>query len=216
MLIDLCNKNSELIFSLCRFRELLYGCSNGIIQLPLPAVTYGPAQRSCAGSSCTQCGIAALNLFCCVYVVNLLHTGKRGPCVELPGSFLWPIRKVMKKELYFDISSAEKGGSLFRISDGAGTRFYYSHSTYDDKKDEVKVFETNFESFAAFWQYLVQNKEWFYLHPLFVHPEQRDFIREQLKSVNWGIHPNKKWQESHQRQWKKVLSGPGSYYQPSI
>ena len=51
-----------------------------------------------------------------------------------------------------------------------------------------------------------------YLHPLFVHPELRDFIREQLKGVNWGVHPNKKWQESHQRQWKKVLTDPGNYY----
>jgi len=26
------------------------------------------------------------------------------------------------------------------------------------------------------------------------------------------VHPNKKWQESHQRQWKKVLTDPGNYY----
>jgi hypothetical protein len=118
----------------------------------------------------------------------------------------------MTKELYFDISSAEKGGSLFRVENSEKIYFYYNHSTYDDKKDELKVFETNFESFDLFWKYLTQNPEWFYLHPLFVHPEQRDFVREQLKSVNWGIHPNKKWQDSHQRQWKKVLTGPDGYY----
>ncbi|HVM87336.1 MAG TPA: hypothetical protein VMT76_04055 [Puia sp.] len=118
----------------------------------------------------------------------------------------------MKKELYFDISSAEKGGSLFRINDGAKIYFYFNHSIYDDKKDELKVFETNFDSFESFWKYLTQNKEWFYLHPMFVHPEQRDFVREQLKPVNWNIHPNKKWQDSHQRQWKKVLNGPDDYY----
>jgi hypothetical protein len=120
----------------------------------------------------------------------------------------------MKKELYFDISSAESGGSLFRINDDGKISFYYNHSTYDDRKDELKVFETNFESFEAFWKYLIQNKEWFYLHPMFVHPEQRGFVREQLKSVNWNLHPNKKWQDSHQRQWKKVLTAPENYYRP--
>ena len=118
----------------------------------------------------------------------------------------------MKKELYFDISSADSGGSLFRIDDNGKISFYYNHSTYNDTKDELKVFETNFESFEAFWKYLTNNKEWFYLHPMFVHVEQRAFIKEQLKSVNWNIHPNMKWQNSHQRQWTKVLSAPEKYY----
>ena len=119
----------------------------------------------------------------------------------------------MQKELYFDISSEQSGGSLFRIPNPGGEpSFLYNHSTYNDKTDEVKVFETRYPSFTAFWQELTKNREWFYLHPLFVHPEQRAFVREQLKSVNWNIHPNKKWQESHQRQWTKVLSDPESYY----
>ena len=121
----------------------------------------------------------------------------------------------MKKELYFDISSAEKGGSLFRVDDNGRIYFYYNHSIYDDRKDELQTFETNFESFGLFWEYLIQNKEWYYLHPMFVHPEQRNFVKEQLKPVNWNIHPNKKWQESHQRQWKKVLEGPDNYYRSS-
>jgi hypothetical protein len=118
----------------------------------------------------------------------------------------------MKKELYFDISSPQSGGSLFRIEDDGKLSFYYNHSTYDENKDELKVFETNYESFDAFWQELIKNREWFYLHPMFVHPEQRDFIKEQLRTVNWNIHPNRKWQDSHQRQWKKVLTGPDNYY----
>jgi hypothetical protein len=54
--------------------------------------------------------------------------------------------------------------------------------------------------------------QWWYLHPLFVHPEKREFVMNLLKGVDWSVHPNKKWQESHQRQWKKVLTGPASYY----
>ena len=120
----------------------------------------------------------------------------------------------MQKELYFDISSPESGGSLFRINNEGKISYYYNHSTYDDNKDELKVFETNYNSFNEFWDALIKNKEWFYLHPLFVHSEQREFIKEQLKTVNWHIHPNKKWQESHQRQWKKVLNDPSAYYNP--
>ena len=123
---------------------------------------------------------------------------------------------IMQKELYFDISSPESGGSLFRINKDEKIYFYYNHSTYDDNKDELKVFETNYNSFSEFWESLIKNKEWFYLHPLFVHSEQREFIKEQLKNVNWNIHPNKKWQESHQRQWKKVLNDPSSYYNPPL
>ena len=121
----------------------------------------------------------------------------------------------MRPELYIDISSAESGGSLFRIlSENGKSSFIYNHSTYDDEKDELKTFETSYPDFQAFWQELIRNKEWFYLHPLFIHPEQREFFRNQLKQVNWAVHPDKKWQESHQRQWKKVLSDPESYYRP--
>src|SRR5579872_4343495 len=119
----------------------------------------------------------------------------------------------MQRELYFDISSEESGGSLFRIAgkDGA-VSFYYNYSTYDSDKDEVKVFEKKFPDFAAFWKEITGDPKWWYLHPLFVHPEQRNFVREQLKTVNWAVHPNKKWQESHKRQWTKVLADPGTYY----
>jgi hypothetical protein len=34
--------------------------------------------------------------------------------------------------------------------------------------------------------------------------------------VDWSVHPDKKWQESHQRQWKKVLTDPDTYYRPRI
>lgn len=119
----------------------------------------------------------------------------------------------MSRELYFDISSEESGGSLYRVKGLSGVHFFYSHSTYNSKTDEVQVFETIYPDFAAYWKELTKkDAKWYYLHPLFVHPEQRDFVREQLKTVNWGVHTNKKWQESHQRQWKKVLTDPGSYY----
>jgi len=120
----------------------------------------------------------------------------------------------MPKELYFDISSEDSGGSLYRITDDKGApRFYYNHSTYDNDKDAVKVFETNYPDFSAFWKELTRDPQWYYQHPLFVHPEQRDFVRKQLETVNWNVHKDKKWQDSHQRQWKKVLTDPGSYYQ---
>jgi len=118
----------------------------------------------------------------------------------------------MAKELYFDISSENSGGSLYRIDQADGVAFLYNHSTIDPRTDEVTVFDTWYVSFEAFWKELSRDPEWYYRHPLFVHAEQRDFVREQLKSVDWTVHPDRKWQESHQRQWKKVLSDPNDYY----
>ena len=119
----------------------------------------------------------------------------------------------MQKELYFDISNESAGGSLFRITgDDGHTSFYYQHSTYDSDKDEMKVFESNYPDFAAWWKELKAGKHWFYNHPLFVHPDIRPLVKEELQQADWNVSPNKKWQESHQRQWKKVLEGGVSYY----
>ena len=119
----------------------------------------------------------------------------------------------MKKELYIDISNEDAGGSLYRVTaDNGQVHFYYNHSTYNSDTDELKVFETNYTDFAAFWKFIITDKKWFYLHPLYVHPEQREFVKKQLVNVNWAISGDKKWQDSHQRQWKKVLNDPGEYY----
>ena len=119
----------------------------------------------------------------------------------------------MQKELYFDISSERSGGSLYKIKNGKSDSFLYQHSTYNDNTGEIKIFETVYASFADFWQMFIQDKQWFYQHPLYVHPAQRDFVKAQLQKVNWSVHPDKKWQESHQRQWKKVLTDKQDYYQ---
>lgn len=121
----------------------------------------------------------------------------------------------MKPELYFDIGSPEKGGSLYRETKETGdVSFVYQHSVYDERRDEIKVFQTPYPSFKAFWQYLIKDKEWFYLHPLYVHPEIRAFIQEELKDVDWQVQGDRKWQESHRRQWNKVLTDPKDYYNP--
>ncbi len=123
----------------------------------------------------------------------------------------------MQKELYFDISAEGSGGSLYRIKDAAdNASFFYQHSTYDDNRDEIKIFETAYASFADFWQMLIKDREWYYQHPLYVHSEQRAFVSGQLGKVNWAIHSNTKWQESHQRQWKKVLTYKDDYYRSKI
>lgn len=123
----------------------------------------------------------------------------------------------MQKELYFDISSEGSGGSLYRIRDEAGkVSFRYEHSTYDDDRDEIKIFNTEYASFAQYWQMLTKDKQWYYQHPLYVHPEQRAFVKELLKKVNWAIYPDAKWQESHQRQWRKVLTDKDDYYRSQL
>jgi hypothetical protein len=119
----------------------------------------------------------------------------------------------MNKELYIDISNEAAGGSLYRVTAAEGrVYFYYNHSTYNTDTDELKVFETNYDSFSAFWASVTADRQWFYLHPLFIHPEQRAFIQTQLQHVDWTVSGDKKWQDSHQRQWKKVLQDPEGYY----
>lgn len=121
----------------------------------------------------------------------------------------------MQSELFFDISSTETGGSLYRIKNSDGTfSFMHEHSIYDAHRDEIKIYKTPYPSFEVYWQMVTRDKEWFYLHPLFVHPVIRAFIAEQLKSVNWNVQGDEKWQESHKRQWRKVLSDPEEYYKP--
>jgi len=119
----------------------------------------------------------------------------------------------MKKELYLDIGNESVAGSLYRITRDDNTVYFFHHySTYDSDSDETKFFEKDYPDFSSFWQMLLKDKNWFYQHPLFVHPDERDFIQEQLKQANWDVVPDKKWQDSHQRQWKKVLTDPGNYY----
>jgi hypothetical protein len=119
----------------------------------------------------------------------------------------------VQKELYIDISSETAGGSLYKMIGNDGSiHFYYNHSTYDSDTDELKVFETNYKNFEDFWKYIISNRQWFYLHPLYIHLEQRDFIKQQLLGVDWPVSGDKKWQDSHQRQWKKVLNDPTQYY----
>ena len=118
----------------------------------------------------------------------------------------------MRSELYFDISSEISGGSLYKLEDENGNvSFLFEHSALDESTDEMKVHKTPFNSFDSFWNELSKER-WFYMHPLFIHPRIRPFIEEQLQNVDWSVEGDFKWQESHRRQWKKVLSDPGQYY----
>ena len=121
----------------------------------------------------------------------------------------------MQSELYFDISSETSGGSLFKIKDGNGKEaFVFEHSSVDETTQEVQVHKKSFDSFDSFWDMIIKER-WFYMHPLFVHPDIRSFIEQQLLHVDWSIEGDLKWQESHKRQWKKVLTDPGKYYRGS-
>jgi len=118
-------------------------------------------------------------------------------------------------EIYLDIHSEESGGTLYRVKNENGVQFLYDYSEYDAERDDTRIFKKLFPDFESFWKHIKQkNPQWYYLHPLYVHPEQRDFIGRELKSANWSSQEGMKWQESHQRQWKKVLTDPPGYYEP--
>ena len=123
----------------------------------------------------------------------------------------------MNKELYFDIVSDEWAGGLYRITiEPEVTCFYYHHSWSDLESDDNKttVTETNYQGFADFWKQLTTNNRWFTFHPLYIHPEQRQFIKEALKKINWKLIADEKWRGMYQRQWNKVLNDPVEYYKP--
>jgi hypothetical protein len=118
----------------------------------------------------------------------------------------------MHSELYFDISSEISGGSLYKIQDENGKDlFVFEHSSVDETTEEIKVHKTTFNSFDLFWKE-ISKERWFYMHPLFVHPDIRPFIEQKLQHVDWSVEGDFKWQDSHRRQWTKVLTDPGKYY----
>lgn len=121
----------------------------------------------------------------------------------------------MLKELYFDIVSDEWAGGLYILKSEQGNSSFHYHCTASDLDAEKTVITTfDYTSFADFWKELVKNDLWFTLHPLYIHPDQRPFIKEALKKVNWNRVADEKWREMYKRQWNKVLTNPATYYQP--
>ena len=123
----------------------------------------------------------------------------------------------MKKELYFDIVSDEGAGGLYRItSPGSRVHFYYHYSITDIETDITSNHESDYPDFAGFWKTFSADRLWFCLHPLYLHPDQRAFVKKQLNAVNWNVVEDEKWREMYARQWNKVLNGPADYYAPKL
>lgn len=121
----------------------------------------------------------------------------------------------MQKELYFDVVSEEGAGGLYRLrGNNDGARFTYHYSSADLETDKVITSETSFDEFAGFWNFFVADPLWFCLHPLYIHPDQRAFVKQQLAKIDWNIVRDEKWREMYQRQWNKVLTNPAAYYSP--
>ena len=120
----------------------------------------------------------------------------------------------MVKELYFDVVSDEGAGGLYIIKDSGNASFYYHYTVTDLETDKTTVSETCHPSFDLFWKEFTRNNRWFILHPLYIHPEQRPFIRKELQRVNWNVIADEKWREMYRQQWNKVLNNPAEYYKP--
>ena len=95
----------------------------------------------------------------------------------------------MQKELYFDISSEQSGGSLFRIERDGKKVFYYNHSTYNDTSDELKVFETYYNSFSDFWQELVKKQRVVLPAPFICACRTTGFCARTIKDRKLGLTP---------------------------
>ncbi|MEJ7737664.1 MAG: hypothetical protein WKF97_09580 [Chitinophagaceae bacterium] len=121
----------------------------------------------------------------------------------------------VQKDLYFDVVSEEGAGGLYRLTNtGGGIEFYYHYSSADLESDKVYAAESRYNRFADFWKQFIRNNRWFCLHPLYIHPEQRAFIKQELNKVNWELVEDEKWRDMYRRQWNKVLGDPPVYYKP--
>jgi len=121
----------------------------------------------------------------------------------------------MPKELYFDIVSDQGAGGLYLVIAGDGsTTFYYHYCSTDLETDRVETTEANFNNFTDFWKHFTSDIKWYCLHPLYIHPELRSFIKQQLDNVSWKLVKDDHWRVMYQRQWNKVLNNPAEYYKP--
>lgn len=122
---------------------------------------------------------------------------------------------IMNKELYFDIVSEEGAGALYYITTNDGKKnFYYHYCSSDLETGDAENTETDFLNFIDFWKYFIADKNWFCLHPLYIHPELRAFIKQQLNNISWRLVTDDQWRVMYQRQWNKVLNNPAEYYKP--
>lgn len=111
---------------------------------------------------------------------------------------------------------------IFEVhADAASFTVYQEHATNQIVVEEVKFDEfselvdkdkTTFPDFYSYWKIFSQKPNWHYYHPLFIDVQYRELVREALETVDWNIFPDIKWQQSHQKQWDKVLSDPADYY----
>src|SRR5689334_8852875 len=121
----------------------------------------------------------------------------------------------MNKELFFDFVSEDGSGAVEKLAGAEKPdQYQYQYTSSDLENDKIQITNKAFDSFEAFWTAFIQNKYWYCLHPLFIHPEWRAFIKEKLKKVNWSLVEDEKWREMYQRQWNKVLTAPATYYRP--
>lgn len=81
------------------------------------------------------------------------------------------------------------GAEIFRITEGGKEQFVYRYSSmdFDENDDEVwRQGEVEYESFEEYWKEFVSQKYWLHYHPIFVHEDYKQFIREFLSRINQG------------------------------
>lgn len=111
---------------------------------------------------------------------------------------------------------------IFEVhADAASYTVYQENATNTIIVEEVKFDEfseivdkekLSFSDFNSYWKVFTQKTNWHYFHPLFIAVEYRDMVKAALEDVDWNIFPDIKWQQSHQKQWDKVLTDPANYY----
>lgn len=113
-------------------------------------------------------------------------------------------------ELLFEIFADVISYTVYQ--EGMTQKVLVEEALFDEDSNLLQVESSSFPDFYSFWKVFLQKENWHYFHPLFIATTCRPLIKEALEKVNWNVHPDIKWQQSHQKQWDKVLADPGKYY----
>lgn len=94
----------------------------------------------------------------------------------------------------------------------ASNQILVEEVTFNEFSDIVDKKKDYYPDFFSYWKEFSQKPNWHFFHPLFIAPDYRSLVQDALEKVDWNIFPDVKWQQSHQKQWEKVLSDPEKYY----
>ena len=110
------------------------------------------------------------------------------------------------KEAFFQYGTEGGGETLYRHNKDGEIIFYTegrSGGILDE--EEIKKWKHDYKDFNHFWNsYFTQLGNWYYFHPVFIHPDIRDFIKAALQKIQHDSF----YKRNAKHSWQKALNPP--------